>query len=172
MGKGPGSTWAVLTLLAAVALSPAQNLGLGTGSRYPSVSDSTSQNQTGQNNRGSDRQDDGGPRKSINKRLGLSARKNGPFDPKVFEARGRELTGQFYEIGGTATNVSKWSGTGQTEFSADKQKSGSRQWMIWAGAAGLAGASAAVATFMLMDNSHPTQAAPHYVDLSDGPAAP
>ena len=64
-----------------------------------------------------------------------------PFDPKVFEARGRELHGQYYEISGTV-NHTPWNAAGSGPAPAGStaaiRKDDSRNWMIWTGAAGLA----------------------------------
>jgi hypothetical protein len=161
-GLGLGLT-GMLILLAAL-ITPAQNLGLGTGSRNAKSSDST------ENKPSSDRLEDASPRKSqMGKRLGLLGRKGNVFDPKLFEARGRELQGQFYEIGGVAkTTVSPNSATTKTEIYSTKPQNQSRAWIYWVGAAGVVGVSAGVASLIMLNNAHPT-APPQYIDLSDQP---
>jgi hypothetical protein len=146
---------AILILTAALAVS-AQNLGLGTGSRPESDPDSTSEMKADQPGR-----DEAIPRKSqLNKRLGLGSRRGSPADPKLFEARGREIAGQFYEIGTPAGPKPEPRQTPQTEAALEPRPNGSRQWLWWVGAAGLAGASAGVAGFILMSNSHPASKPP------------
>ncbi|GEM_PF-2309283 len=170
MRERPGSTLAGFILLGAAILSPAQNLGLGTGSRSSTTSDSTNQSQAVQGrNAASDRQDDSAPRKSqMSKRLGLLGRKGGPFDPKVYEARGRDLQGQFYEIGGSAASgPSKWPTTTATEPGFAKQDGGGRQWMFWVGVAGVAGVSAGAVGYIMMAKAHPTTPPPKELNLSD-----
>ena len=150
----------------AIALAPAQNLGLGTGSRAPAADDSTAVNET--------RPDDSqapAPRKNqINRRLGLTARRGKDFDPKQFEARGRELQGQFYEIG-TPANNGKESGSAPMPGSTDAmvRKEGSKQWLIWVGVAGVAGASAGVVGYLMMNKSHPSPPADIPLVLTDEP---
>jgi hypothetical protein len=156
-----------LMVLAAIVSAPAQNLGLGAGSRQPAPDDSAA---TAMER--FDRQDPPAPRKNqINKRLGLSARKNGPFDPKVFEARGRELQGQFYEIGSPA-NPKQYDGQAPVSGTTAlvKQGNGSKQWLVWVGVAGAAGAAAGAVGFLLMTNAHPASAPPDIpLNLDDGP---
>lgn len=158
---------AVLTALIAAPtrMAEAQNLGLGTGSRGAS-DDSAGAARP-------ERQDETPPprKTQINKRLGLAARRQTPFDPKMFETRGRELQGQFYEIG-TAANLSK-NGGGELPISPGaivQQKNGSRQWLIWVGVAGVAGVSAGAIGYFLMTGSHPASAPPDIpLNLDDGP---
>ncbi|HKP96826.1 MAG TPA: hypothetical protein VJ385_13795 [Fibrobacteria bacterium] len=163
----PGSALGAVWALTVIVLAPlqAQNLGLGTGSRA-AREDSAAQEPR------FDRPDEASaPRKSqLNKRLGLTARRNAAFDPKVFEARGRELQGQFYEIG-TPANPKQYSGE-QTAAGASvaQRKNGSRQWLTWVGIAGVAGASAGAIGYLLMSNAHPATAPSEIpLNLDDGP---
>ena len=51
-----------------------------------------------------------------------------------------------------------------------EQKSGSKQWLIWVGVAGVAGASAGAIGYFLMTSSHPATAPPDIpLNLDDGP---
>jgi hypothetical protein len=149
----PGFVLGAALILMAMMTASAQNLGLGTGSRPDpdSVSDRADR---------PDR-DEAVPRKTqFNKRLGLGARRGGLADPKVYEARGREIAGQFYEIGTPAGPKSETRPAPQPEATLKPRPDGSRQWLWWVGAAGLAGASAGVAGFILMTNSHPATKPP------------
>ena len=144
----------VVTVSAVIGVIPAQNLGLGTGSRsYPNDDSASVEDRS---------EETASPRKNqINRRLGLTARKGKDFDPKVFEARGRELQGQFYEIG-TAANPKPF---GSTKSSPDgvsigDRKDGSRQWLFWVGVAGATGTSAGVLGYFLMNKAHPSSAPP------------
>ncbi len=162
----PGFALGVVLVLMAGSVTSAQNLGLGTGSHQEAPNDTTS----GDAKLG--RQDEPqAPRKTqFNKRLGLTARRNSGFDPKVFEARGHDLTGQFYEIGAPSDAKPNNKDQAMPQAPAARQKIGSRQWLWWVGAAGLAGASAGVAGFILMNNSHPTtKPADIPLVLDDGP---
>ncbi len=146
-----------------------QNLGLGAGSKTP-VSDSTGfTGLTGTGSRASGA-DDSAPRKSqLNRRLGLSGRKGREFDPKAFEARGRELQGQFYEIDATPPNFQKLPAASPSEFSAAQQSRASKQWMFWAGAAGVTGVSVGALGLFLLNKSHPSQPPPIIIPLDDKP---
>jgi hypothetical protein len=154
--------------LCAAPLAGAQNLGLGTGSRN-SGGDSSAQD-----SRSSGEHEDGtAPRRNqMNKRLGLAARRNQAFDPKVYEARGRDLQGQFYEIGGMTDprkdEPTRAAGNTGTEDFAYQRK-GRAQWMVWVGVAGLAGASAGAVGWLYLQKAHPTAVPPKYIDLSDEP---
>jgi hypothetical protein len=111
------------------------------------------------------------PRKTqINRRLGLTARKARDFDPKVYEARGRELQNQFYEIG-TAADPKQFGSTLPSTggASAGDRKDGSRQWMFWVGLAGVTGTSAGVLGYFLMSNSHPSTPPEKRLILTDKP---
>lgn len=152
----PGSALGVLVALTAIALAPAQNLGLGAGSSRSGPSEDSTAVLDGQDREG----ETPAPRKNqMNRRLGLSARRGKDFDPKVFEARGRELQGQFYEIG-TPVN-SKASERPQSPTASNLiRKDGSRQWLLWVGIAGVTGISAGTVGYLLMNKSHPTSAPP------------
>jgi hypothetical protein len=154
----PGLALGVLVAMTAIGLAPAQNLGLGAGSRSGSGEDSTAVQEGRQDREG----ETPAPRKSqINRRLGLSARRGKDFDPKVFEARGRELQGQFYEIG-TPTNPARtFDGSPAPAGSTSIQrKDGSKQWLLWVGIAGVTGISAGTVGYLLMNKAHPTSAPP------------
>lgn len=162
----PGSSlglWALLAVLGATAPAGAQNLGLGAGSR--SASDSAREYRSGGN------EDSPAPRRQqMNKRLGLTARRNAAFDPKIFEARGRELQGQFYEIGTPVTGVSMRPGAAPSAAQdGEVRRKGSRQWMIWAGVAGAVGVSAGAAGYLLLTNAHPTAPPPVKIEITDDP---
>lgn len=104
----------------------------------------------------------------MNKRLGLSARRPQVFDPKVYEARGRELQGQFYEIGGpvdTRRGTDPFGPMNPDDGTALRK--GRTQWMFWAGVAGVAGASAGVVGYLLLQNSHPSAPPPKYIVVTD-----
>lgn len=148
-----------------ISLSPAQNLGLGTGSR-PTPEDSTESGEY----RG-DRTESAPPRKSqINRRLGLAARKSQAFDPKLFEARGKDLQNQFYEIGTPSNPKTHSSEPATSGATVSLHKRGSRQWLFWVGVAGIAGASAGTVGFLMMQNAHPASAPPDIpLDLNDVP---
>lgn len=106
----------------------------------------------------------------MTKRLGLSARRNGVFDPKVFEARGRELQGQFYEIGGPIdTKRARATKAFADTDNAAIQRKGGTQWMIWAGVAGLAGASAGAVGYLYMSKAHPSAPPPNHIVVTDKP---
>jgi hypothetical protein len=169
MEKGSCRLWlaALAIALGAGRDAGAQNLGLGTGSRS-SAPDSAQDARSGWNEEGS------APRRSqMNKRLGLSARRALAFDPKIYEARGRELQGLFYEIGGPAEGRrdlpvrTPAGGFPAGELAA--QRKGRTQWMVWAGVAGLAGASAGAVGWLLLQKSHPTAPPPKELLITDEP---
>lgn len=138
-----------------------QNLGLGTGSRSQSqVEDSTLRER-------GDLEDAPAAARKMHKRLGLSARRNSAFDPKLFEARGRELQGQFYEIGTSANPRHASSSPMDAGSEAVLQRKGRNQWMLWVGVAGLAGASAGVVGFVLMSKAHPAAPPPEDLVITD-----
>jgi hypothetical protein len=164
MKRGSGLGWlAVLAFALCGTGVKAQNLGLGAGSR-PS-SDSAQAGRSGW-------KDESAPPRGaqMTKRLGLSARRNGVFDPKVFEARGRELQGQFYEIGGPVDTKSRRTAKAFADTdNATIQRKGGTQWMIWAGVAGLAGASAGAVGYLYMTKAHPTAPPPISIIVTDKP---
>jgi hypothetical protein len=143
----------VAAVWAATGVVPAQNLGLGTGSRaYPSEDSTTLESRT---------EETAAPRKTqINRRLGLTARKGKDFDPKVFEARGRDLQNQFYEIGIPANPKQFGESQPAQGASVGDRKNGSRQWLFWVGVAGLTGTSAGVVGYLLMNKAHPASTPP------------
>lgn len=151
----PGLVLGVVVSVSAV-IGPvrAQNLGLGTGSRsYPYEDSTLAEDRT---------EETAAPRKTqINRRLGLTARKGKEFDPKVFEARGRELQGLFYEIG-TAANPKQFGSAHPSDNGATvgDRKNGSKQWLFWVSVAGATGTSAGVLGYFLMNKAHPSSAPP------------
>jgi hypothetical protein len=102
----------------------------------------------------------------MNRRLGLLARKGARLDAKMIEARGREMQGQFYEIGGSVSGTTHWLNSSE-ETSTLKPNSPSKQWMYWVGAAGVVGVSAGALGLMMMGNSHPATPPPKELNLSD-----
>jgi hypothetical protein len=161
----PGLVLGVAMVSGIISLSPAQNLGLGTGSR------ATTEDSTESGEYRGDRSETAPPRKSqINRRLGLTARKTQAFDPKMFEARGRDLQNQFYEIGTPASPKTHNSQPATSGGTVSLQKGGSRQWLFWVGVAGIAGASAGAVGFLMMQSAHPASAPPDIpLDLDDVP---
>jgi hypothetical protein len=166
MKQGSCLGWvaALAVALGGVPAAKAQSLGLGAGS-HATLEDSAQESRSGWNDEGS------APRRSqMAKRLGLSARRNGGFDPKIYEARGRELQGQFYEIGGPIDGKGKPSAKGQAgSDNIILERKGGTQWMIWAGVAGLAGASAATAGYLYMNKAHPSAPPPKKIVVTDVP---
>ncbi|MDB5105472.1 MAG: hypothetical protein JWP91_3161 [Fibrobacteres bacterium] len=163
----PSLVLGMVMVATTVGLAPAQNLGLGTGSRSNPAEDSSAAIEGRQ-----ERQDEApNPRKTqFNRRLGLAARKARVFDPKEFEARGRELQGQYYEIG-TPANPKQQTGPNATVGTmALNPKSGSKQWVFWVGVAGAAGVSAGTVGYLLMNKAHPASAPPpKHLVLTDEP---
>lgn len=161
-----GSSLGWLAVLAVAFCGPlpakAQSLGLGTGSRPQADSLQEYRNGSGE--------ESAQPRRSqMNKRLGLTARRGGAFDPKVFEARGRELQNQFYEIGGPVEGGRESIGPGPAGQAGDASagRKARRQWMLWVGVAGVAGASAGAVGYLLMSNSHPAAPPPNIITVKD-----
>jgi hypothetical protein len=153
--------------------TPAQNLGLGTGARSSVPIDSTMESAPGTH--GGDRNETGAPpRKSqINRRLGLSARNYVRFNPRDFEARGRELQGRFYEIREPPAPGLKNDQGSPRGGIAQSRTGPSRQWMLWVGIAGAAGVSAGALGYYMMIQSHPPSAPePIILNLSDDPLQP
>jgi hypothetical protein len=165
MKQGSSLGWLAVWAAALCASSGvnAQNLGLGAGSR-PAQSDTSQTDRSGWKDEGSS------PRSTqMSKRLGLTARR-GAFDPKYFEARGRELQGQFYEIGGP---IDTKRGNGANARSGTEipaiQRKGGMQWIIWAGLAGVAGASAGAVGYLYMTKAHPSAPPPNHIVVTDRP---
>ena len=102
------------------------------------------------------------------------------FDPKVFEARGRELQDEFYEITSIAKGGTAWSATspsaeaealgGEADTASRPKPSASRNWMIWSGAAGLAAVVGGAAGYLLLEKH--TEPTPKSVYLDDDPDNP
>lgn len=95
------------------------------------------------------------------------ARKAGreDFDPKVFEARGRELKGEFYVVT-SITSAPSWS-TGEVVMeSTVSQPAPDRKWLLWGGAAGLSLLLAGAGWLLLDDSGQP---GPVVVHVSDQP---
>lgn len=88
------------------------------------------------------------------------------FDPKVFEARGRELQGEYYEIASFA-KAPAWSTTPAEMATTAPETSSSKNWIIWSGAAGIA-VIVGGATGWLMLDKH-TESPPNPVFLDDKP---
>lgn len=93
------------------------------------------------------------------------------FDPKVFEARGRELQGEYYEIDGMA-KASSWNASGARSDAAsatagERKNSSSNHWMIWTGAAGLAAVVGGAVGYLMLDQH--TAPEPLPVHLTDKP---
>jgi hypothetical protein len=153
----PGLVLGAMVAVTVIGLSQAQNLGLGTGS-HPTASEDSAAALEGR----TDRPDESvAPRKTqINRRLGLTARRPKEFDPKLFEARGRELQGQFYEIGTPANPKPFGSTPASPGGTVSAQKGSSRQWLFWVGVAGVTGVSAGTVGFLLMNKAHPASAPP------------
>lgn len=164
----PGSCLGAFAALVALVLltasrADAQNLGLGTGSRaQPQAEDSAAGGRA-------DREEEQATTRRMNKRLGLSARRNTVFDPKLFEARGRELQGQFYEIGSAADQRNMPRTPAGPGGEAALQRKGRNQWMFWVGIAGLAGASAGAVGFVMMSKAHPPAPPPQDLVITDSP---
>lgn len=163
-----GSCLGAFAALVALVLLPAsradaQNLGLGTGSRSQSpAEDSAAGGRL-------ERDEEPASTRRMNKRLGLSARRATVFDPKTFEARGRELQGQFYEIGTAADQRNSPKAPSGPGGEAGLQRKGRNQWMFWVGIAGLAGASAGAVGFVMMSKAHPSAPPPQDLVITDSP---
>lgn len=100
------------------------------------------------------------------------------FDPKVFEARGRALQGEYYEITSVAKGGAKWSGApdpaeapGAAGQAASPAKAAaSKHWMIWSGAAGLAALVGGTAGYLLLEkHAAPEPVSVHLDDNPDNP---
>lgn len=100
------------------------------------------------------------------------------FDPKVFEARGRELRDEYYEITTLAQGNSSWStapNEGSDAYPSETgtpapKPSSSKNWMIWSGAAGLAAVVGGTAGYLLFEKH--TAPDPITVRLDDDPDKP
>lgn len=165
----PGTCLGAFAALVALVLLPAgrteaQNLGLGTGSRNQLHAEDTVGSESRQ-----ERGEEPATSRRMNKRLGLTARRNAIFDPKLFEARGRELQNQFYEIGTAADPRESPAAPMGAGTEATLQRKGRNQWMFWVGVAGLAGASAGAVGFVLMSKAHPAAPPPQDLVVTDSP---
>jgi hypothetical protein len=114
--------------------------------------------------RAQDEDGDGPTRKSARRKARKAAR--GGFDPKVFEARGRELKGELYVVS-SITSAPTWSIEGIDMESTVAEPVSERNWLLWGGAAGLTVLVAGAAGWLLLDD--PGQAAPVSVHVSDQP---
>lgn len=88
------------------------------------------------------------------------------FDPKVYEARGRELQGEYYEIANFA-NSADWSASPAEVATSAPSTSSSKHWIIWTGAAGLAALVGGAAGYLMLDKH--TAPEPITVNLDDKP---
>lgn len=99
--------------------------------------------------------------------------KSAPFDPKVFEARGRDLQGQYYEIAGAA-NPAAWNAAGNADApastAAGARKASSNAWMIWTGAAGVAAVVGGSVGYLMLEKHTAPEPMPVYLD--DEPVGP
>ena len=102
-------------------------------------------------------------------------RKGFEIDPRVYEARGRELQGEFYEISGNAPthnpsarpNQSLQEDNAGPEATAATASKG-RRWMVWAGAASLVGAAGGAAGwYLMMDQPGDPKVKRVVVEISD-----
>ncbi len=105
----------------------------------------------------------------FDKRLGLTSRKRDRIDPQIFAQRGRDLQNQFYVIGGSARNRKSWASPASDPNQKISNQGNGKQWLYWVGAAGLAGATAGVTGFLLLDRAHPTQSPAKVITLTDQP---
>lgn len=89
------------------------------------------------------------------------------FDPKVYEARGRELQGEYYEIASFA-KAPTWSSAPAAEVATSAPAtSSSKNWIIWSGAASLAVLVGGAAGYLMLDQH--TEPQPVSVHLDDKP---
>lgn len=103
-------------------------------------------------------------RKSARRNARKAARSD--FDPKLFEARGRELKGELYVIS-SITSAPTWSSLGIGMESTVSEPASDRNWLLWGGAAGLTVLVAGAAGWLLLDDPDPS--APVAVHVSDQP---
>jgi hypothetical protein len=115
----------------------------------------------------SDRDDEG--RKSSVHRRAPAARGARDFDPRVYEARGRELQGEYYEIT-TMANAPSWSSRNSDATSSGKieAESNSHSAWLWAGA-GLAGIAGAALGYFLLEKPDASQPQNVEIALTDKP---
>lgn len=116
----------------------------------------------------SDRDDDA--RKAAqHRRAAVSTRGGREFDPRVYEARGRELQGEYYEIT-TMANPPAWaSRNSESGESSEKiAPQGKHGFWVWAAAIGAAGAAGAVG-FYLLDHKAASQPRDVEIALTDKP---
>jgi len=162
-GSGFSSDWN-----APVESAQSESAGDGDLNFDESTKNDLSENKSGSGKIGHlQKKSEGALRKNqFNRRLGLSAYGSGQVNAKEFEKRGKDLQDTYYEIGG----IGKM-GEGVTpvkkEVAIQDSKSGINPWLIWVGAAGLAGASAGVVGFLLMDTAHPSSPPPKILVLTD-----
>lgn len=89
------------------------------------------------------------------------------FDPKVYEARGRELQGEYYEISNFAKSADWSASPAEMATSSPSTSSSSKNWIIWTGAAGLAALVGGAAGYLILDKH--TAPEPTTVHLDDRP---
>lgn len=88
------------------------------------------------------------------------------FDPKVFEARGRELQGEYYEIASFA-KAPAWSSAPEEAAAMAPEASPRGRWLLWTGAAGLTAIVAGAAGYLYLESADPEE--PETVLLDDKP---
>jgi hypothetical protein len=158
-------------------LAVACGLFLGTAAPARAESDSdrgysqtAQENPDGDNGQAADRDDDS-DRKLAGRRHAAASRRN--FDPRVYEARGRELQGEYYEIS-TMAKAPSWSSR-NTDATEGDNASGSlepksRSHTVWMWAAGIGTAAAAGAVgFYLFDHKAAPQTQNVDIALTDKP---
>ncbi|HLP41612.1 MAG TPA: hypothetical protein VK465_08910, partial [Fibrobacteria bacterium] len=90
----------------------------------------------------------------------------GKFDPKVFEARGRELRGEYYEIPtlAKAPTKSELPAGLPVEKAAPPEEPTPRNWILWGGVAGAAACVAGLAGWLLIQQPGNTEPVSVYLD--------
>lgn len=90
----------------------------------------------------------------------------GKFDPKVFEARGRELRGEYYEIPtlAKAPTKSELPAGLPVEKAASPEEPTPRNWILWGGVAGAAACVAGLAGWLLIQQPGNTEPVSVYLD--------